>query len=115
MTLDLGAFPQTPEGALDLLRDSTVLARVTGTERLIVKTPAEAHRIPTIADNVQALEEAARAAETALDGSAPVQATDITTADATEAMYAEARSLVDAVLELDTDPGRALLQAFNRG
>ncbi|MFG2877799.1 methylaspartate mutase [Streptomyces sp. NPDC048337] len=120
----MGVFPQTPEGALDLLRSSAVLARVTGTERLIVKTPAEAHRIPTIADNVQALEEAARAAETVLDA-VPGKAAGPAFADGAfgdpsfdggaEAMYAEARALIDAVLELDTDPGRALLTAFRRG
>lgn len=110
----MGVFPQTSEGALDLLRSSAVLARVTGTERLIVKTPAEAHRIPTIADNVQALEEAARAAETVLDGADPA-VTDGAMTDGVEAMYTEARALVDAVLELDTDPGLALLKAFRRG
>ncbi|MFD9409755.1 methylaspartate mutase [Streptomyces sp. NPDC059989] len=121
----MGVFPQTSEGALDLLRSSAVLARVTGTERLIVKTPAEAHRIPTIADNVQALEEAARAASTVLDGAAPIKtpgllgadpvSADPAVTDGAEAMYEEARALVDAVLELDTDPGPALLKAFRRG
>ena len=103
----MGVFPQTLLGALELLRSSAVLARVTGSERLIVKTAAEAFRIPTVADNVQALEEAARAAREA--GPAQGRKAD------DNGLYEEARTLVEAVLELDPDVGNALLGAFARG
>ncbi|WP_371617041.1 methylaspartate mutase [Streptomyces sp. NBC_00454] len=103
----MGVFPRTEAGALALLRSSAVLAAATGTERMIVKTPAEAHRIPTVADNILALEEAALAA----DGIAPDAAASLTG----NPVLAEARLLVDAVLELDEDMGQALLKAFARG
>nr|WP_262985445.1 methylaspartate mutase [Streptomyces sp. San01] len=103
----MGVFPQTEAGAMALLRSSAVLAQVTGTERMIVKTAAEAFRIPSVVDNVQALEEAAAAARTA-DSAQASQADD-------SGLYEEARALVEAVLELDTDMGRALLGAFARG
>lgn len=103
----MGVFPQTEQGAMQLLRSSAVLAQVTSTERMIVKTAAEAFRIPTVADNVQALEEAATAAREA-------DAATVPEADHS-GLYEEARALVEAVLELDTDMGRALLGAFARG
>jgi methylaspartate mutase epsilon subunit len=103
----MGVFPRTTDGALELLRRSAQLARTTGAERLIVKTPAEAHRIPTVADNVRALEEAAAAAR------ATDPAPHAPTAD--NEVYTEARTLVHAVLELGPDVGRCLLKAFARG
>lgn len=103
----MGVFPRTTEGALALLRDSARLAALTGTERLIVKTPAEAHRIPTIQDNVHALEEAALAAA-AERGRTPDAGDEY-------GVLAEARSLVEAVLEIHPDMGRALTEAFRRG
>ncbi|AJT63011.3 hypothetical protein T261_1325 [Streptomyces lydicus] len=111
----MGVFPRTPAGALSLLRDSAVLAAVTGTERMIVKTPAEAHRIPTVADNIQALEEAARSAEAAAGLSPGLLGPDAGTARGDNPVYAEARALIDAVLHLDADVGKALLQAFAKG
>ncbi|MET9348780.1 methylaspartate mutase [Streptomyces termitum] len=58
----MGVFPATPGGARLLLEDAARLAVRAGAARLIVKTTAEAHRIPTVAENVRALETAAAAA-----------------------------------------------------
>ncbi|MFG2826172.1 methylaspartate mutase [Streptomyces sp. NPDC048434] len=106
----MGVFPRTEPGALALLRHSARLAVRTGAERLIVKTTAEAHRIPTVEDNVRSLEEAARTARLArAEGlHQPAPAPD-------DGVYDEARALVEAVLELDPDVGRALTAAFARG
>ncbi|GAA1946205.1 methylaspartate mutase [Streptomyces durmitorensis] len=111
----MGVFPRTPGGALSLLRDSAVLAAVTGTERMIVKTPAEAHRIPTVADNIQALQEAARAAESAAWLPPDTSGAEAADPAGDNPVYAEARALVHAVLNLDTDIGAALLKAFAKG
>lgn len=102
----MGVFPRSTEGALELLRHSAVLAVRTGTERLIVKTPVEAFRIPTIEDNVVALEEAARVAAATRPEPAGEDELDV---------YGEARALVEAVLELHPDVGQALITAFERG
>ncbi|MEU7019580.1 methylaspartate mutase [Streptomyces sp. NPDC046203] len=120
----MGVFPRTVGGALELLRDSARLAAITGTERMIVKTPAEAHRIPTIEDNITALEEAARAArearearEATVNGIGAGLGLGIGTG-ATEGEFgvlAEARTLVEAVLDLHPDIDRALVLAFSRG
>jgi methylaspartate mutase epsilon subunit len=103
----MGAYPVTETGAYRLLGQAARLAVRTGAERLIVKTVAESRRIPTIEENVAALEHAARTAET--EGpAAPDPGTDSQT-------YAEALALVEAVLDLHHDVGRALLLAFERG
>ncbi|PRY34534.1 aspartyl/asparaginyl-tRNA synthetase [Umezawaea tangerina] len=102
----MGVYPRTPKGALSLLAGAARLAARTGGARLIVKTVAESSRIPTIAENVAALEHAARAAERA--GTAPA-------GDDDSAVYQEARAIVDAVLDLDPDLGRGLVRAFELG
>uniref|UniRef100_UPI0037FE6417 methylaspartate mutase n=1 Tax=Streptomyces sp. NPDC091383 TaxID=3365996 RepID=UPI0037FE6417 len=106
----MGLYPRTREGALELLERSAELAVQAGAARLIVKTAAEAHRIPTVAENVEALRVASAAArntrKTAAAGVPDVSDNPV---------YAEARALIDAVLGLDADLGRALLAAFARG
>lgn len=108
----MGVFPQTRRGALEILRDSARLAIRTGSERLIVKTTAEAHRIPTVADNITALEHAHRASLD--DSGARVHAPDPGQARRTE-VYAGARALIDAVLNMSDDLGKALAVSFSRG
>jgi methylaspartate mutase epsilon subunit len=104
----MGVYPRTPDGARALLEASARLAVRTGAERLIVKTIAEAHRIPTIEENVAALETAALVA--ADERRNP----ELASIDDT-GIYAEARALIDAVLDLGPDIGRALVGAFDRG
>jgi methylaspartate mutase epsilon subunit len=104
----MGVYPRTAAGAAGLLAEAARLAVRTGAARLIVKTAAEAYRIPTVAENVAALEAAAAAAaaERLVLPAGPPADTGI---------YTEARALVDAVLDLDADLGRALITAFGRG
>lgn len=102
----MGAYPVTEPGAYRLLGQAAELAVRTGSERLIVKTVAESRRIPTIAENVAALEYAARAAEAARAAPHP---------DGDTETYAEALALVEGVLNLHSDLARALLLAFERG
>jgi methylaspartate mutase epsilon subunit len=104
----MGQYPLTEEGGSALQRLATVLAIRTGSERLIVKTAAEAFRIPTIAENVQALESSARAAAAAATGPETPDAADT-------GIYQEARDIVEAVLEPEPDVARALVKAFKLG
>ncbi|MFI1308491.1 methylaspartate mutase [Streptomyces sioyaensis] len=112
----MGVYPRTPEGCYRLLGQAAELAVTTGSERLIVKTVAESQRIPTITENVAALEYAGRVAEAAAGtgdacpaGGGPAAGTG------DSQTYAEARALVDAVLNSHPDVGHALLLAFKRG
>ncbi|VVJ19503.1 Similar to glutamate mutase subumit E [Amycolatopsis camponoti] len=102
----MGLFPRTSDGARGLLGTAAELAVSTGSERLIVKTTAEAHRIPTVAENVAALEHA---------GAVARSVTGKATVDRDNQVYREAYALVDAVLNSHADLGRAIVVAFKRG
>ncbi|MCX4743035.1 MULTISPECIES: methylaspartate mutase [Streptomyces] len=103
----MGLYPQTQDGAFRLLDQAVDLAVTGGAQRLIVKTAAESRRIPTVEENVRALEYAAQAAHRVPRAPADTGADSAT--------YEEARTLVDAVLNLHTDVGSALLLAFRKG
>lgn len=110
----MGLFPSTIEGAQALLDESVRLATESEAERLIVKTALEAFRIPTIEENVAALERSAALANsvrrmTMADGFF----FDVNEADSET--YTEARALIEAVLGLDPDIDTALLKAFEKG
>ncbi len=109
----MGLYPVTEHGAYGLLSDAARLAVDTGAERLIVKTVAESRRIPTIEENVAALEAAARSARTTVPGSVPPARAETAAADSET--YQEAAALVHAVLDLHPDPGVAMAKAFARG
>ena len=110
----MGLAPRTPEGARNLLAGAVELAVATGSARLIVKTVAEAHRIPTIAENIAALEHAAAVADSAAGSAAGSVAPDRGEDDGGQ-VYLEAHALVDAVLNSAPEIGRAMLSAFKRG
>ena len=103
----MGLFPSSESGARSLLRDSARLAVRTGTERLIVKTTAEAHRIPTVAENVAALTDAHRAAAVFRPAAAS-RATD-------SQVYWDAKTLIDTVRGSAPSLAEALPLAFERG
>lgn len=105
----MGVYPESALGAYRLLAHAAELAVVTGSERLIVKTVAEARRIPTIAENVVALEFASRSA-----AAAPREEVGEKYLGDSQ-IYLEARALVDAVLNLGPDLGTSLYTAFQRG
>ncbi|MFJ3901607.1 FAD/NAD(P)-binding protein [Streptomyces sp. NPDC090025] len=113
----MGVYPRTVPGARLLLRRSAELAVHGGAQRLIVKTEVEAHRIPTVAENLTALSVAADAARGARARPRPVPGAGPggPAGGDTEEILAEARALVTAVLALADDLGLALLKAFDRG
>ncbi|WNV85357.1 methylaspartate mutase [Umezawaea sp. Da 62-37] len=102
----MGMFPRTPGGARGLLGRAAELAVTTGSERLIVKTTAEAHRIPTVVENIAALEHA---------GATARSVTGKVAVDSDNQVYREAFALVSAVLNSHADLGRAIVIAFKRG
>jgi len=108
----MGVYPRTPEGARLLLESSARVAVRGGAQRLIVKTVAEAHRIPTVEENIAALEFASRAA-------AGARTEECALPWAWEADYSriheEARALIEAALEADSDVGAALHRSFRHG
>ncbi|WP_052390993.1 FAD/NAD(P)-binding protein [Streptomyces sp. NRRL B-24484] len=108
----MGVFPRSVAGAGLLLKRSADLAVRGGAERLIVKTETEAHRIPTVAENLTALRAAAAQARRTRRELA--EAPREVSGEAGEVLL-EARALITAVLSLSDDVGTALLRAFHRG
>ncbi len=107
----MGVFPETHEGAELLIKESARVARIGGAERLIVKTVSEAKAIPTINDNLQAL-------EWCFNESAKYKMGDglgYKHQSLTDELVTESKSLVDAVLTLDSDLGQAIQKAFQQG
>lgn len=111
----MGVYPPETPAATSLLEESVALAVHGGAARLIVKTTAEASRIPTVGENVAALEHAAVTAEGARLAAPPPGDDRGERATPDSGTYQEARALVEATLDLDPDIGEALALAFERG
>jgi methylaspartate mutase epsilon subunit len=107
----MGVYPRTAAGARSLLMESVDVAVRGGAERLITKTEAEAHRIPTIGENIAALEAAASRGRWARRGATLPTARE---ADCEEVLT-EAAALIEAVLDQAADMGKALRKAFAAG
>lgn len=108
----MGVYPRSDAGAGLLLDNSARIAVRGGASRLIVKTAAEAHRIPTVTENVTALERAALSARyAATDACELPWARQVDC----EAIYSEASALVRTVLLRSSDVGTALTGAFADG
>lgn len=106
----MGLFPMTYDGARRLIEESARVAARSGSERLIVKTVAEAFRIPTIEENVAALTWAYEASK----GVGRLER-DPQVEWHREVVYAQAKCLVDLVLDLDPSLPRAIEAAFGKG
>lgn len=105
----MGPFPETLAGAKKLIEKSARIAKVTGLERLIVKTSVEATHIPTISDNLIALRWANDVQTSAEDYSWTHNNmyTDIITQ--------HARDIIETVLNLSNDLSYAIRIAFKKG
>lgn len=106
----MGKFPRSVQGATRLLKASVRLAVRTGVARLLVKTVAEAHRIPTIAENIRALEVADTTTKIFSQSASVPRNVHLDSQ-----VYLEARTLIDAVAHLDDDLGTGLRKAFLKG
>jgi methylaspartate mutase epsilon subunit len=107
----MGIFPKSTAGAKLLIEDSIRIARYTRTERVIVKTAAEAHQIPSIKQNIDALNWASETKAPFMDKETILQKA----AEHKEIVYQQARTLIDVVLNLDSDIEKAILKAFSKG
>jgi methylaspartate mutase epsilon subunit len=105
----MGIFPQTTQGAKRLMVDSIGTVLAAGAERVIVKTPVESSRIPSIEENVASLEYTQWL----------LNENSMETSPADEDEYglivAEADSIIESVLSLDADIKSAVATAFRLG
>lgn len=106
----MGVYPETEAGAHRLLIDSARLAAQSGAARLIVKTKAEAFSIPSVGDNVEALDIAAATVR----GVDAIAERKVSTDDRCT-IEAEVWAILDAVRSLSPDVASCLTIAFTRG
>ncbi|MER5949921.1 methylaspartate mutase [Streptomyces sp. NPDC001904] len=104
----MGLFPETSDGATTLNERAAALAVAGGAERLIVKTSAEAVRIPTIEENATALRRAAAIARKERLRTGERIPDDAPLASA-------AASLIESALACGSHIDEALVAAFRRG
>ncbi|HEY9404141.1 MAG TPA: methylaspartate mutase subunit E [Pyrinomonadaceae bacterium] len=64
----MAAFPANRERAADIIYNSAITAAQSGATRIIIKTPSEAIRIPTLADNLHGIDLVQRGMAAAADG-----------------------------------------------
>lgn len=107
----MGKFPRSFEGAKAIMEESVRAAVRGGAERLIVKTVKEAHQIPTIEDNIHALDQANQVAITERNNH--FLQPDI--AEWTAQIFEEADFLINLLLNLDTSLEKSMVRAFKKG
>lgn len=107
----MGVFPKTIAGALKLLRESVLLAVLTKSERLIVKTPLEAYRIPTIQENIASLEFTSFCAEEFKQNKSIYENDE----EEYERIYLQAKLLIDLVLNNGKNISEGIYHCFKQG
>lgn len=108
----MAAFPESPARAEELIYNSAVTMALSGATRVLIKTPAEAIKIPTLGDNVQALGLVTRgladAARLTVDESRVAQECEIT--------EREAQAMLDSVILCGRGHVAAgVVEGFRRG
>ncbi|NSY39776.1 methylaspartate mutase [Leisingera sp. ANG59] len=106
----MGFFPKSLDGFRRISTDALRVAKQAGVQRIILKTPVESKRIPTIRENVASMEFAAQILRHPQTGSGlPFDR------DEYRRILSQASTLIDQVLQLDPDLSQALLMAFASG
>lgn len=104
----MGVFPETILGSTRVIRDSVRVAKKASVSRIIVKTPLESKRIPSIVENIASLEFVDHCYADEVDE----LYLDIGERDR---IFNDACVLIDSVLSLDSEIANCLSSAFNKG
>jgi methylaspartate mutase epsilon subunit len=94
----MGAFPENPAKARELLSGSAATARASGATRLMLKTYSEAVCIPSAADNVDSMNLVRRAIAMARPGDHADRTQQLSEEE--DVIAAESRAIIDSALEL---------------
>jgi methylaspartate mutase epsilon subunit len=108
----MAAFPESVDRAEALIRESAVTAALGRATRVLVKTPVEARRIPTVADNIRGIELTRAGMETAKHRQYDAAAV----AEECAVIAREVDAILASVLECDAkNLANAIVRAFRRG
>ncbi|MCB0606243.1 MAG: methylaspartate mutase [Lewinellaceae bacterium] len=106
----MGKFPVTVHGAKAIMKDSVRIAKSGKADRIIVKTIKEAHQIPSIEDNRDALIQADRDFRAPLD---PLE--EQIDPGEVERITEEADFLIEVLLNADNNLENAIAAVFSKG
>lgn len=106
----MGLYPATAIGARAVLKESVKIAKLSGVERLVVKTEVESLRIPTFEENINALIYAHRM-------SSFQDVSDDFKFDQEEyyRIKDQVQCIIGTVLNLDQKVGQAIIKALHQG
>lgn len=108
----MAAFPPRREQAAHLIYNSAVTAALSGATRVIVKTPAEATRIPTVEDNIEGISIVSQGVSDASE----VEIDEARIADECELIGKEVEAMIESVIFSGKgDITRGIISAFDKG
>jgi methylaspartate mutase epsilon subunit len=90
----MAAFPDNPERAAELIYNSAVTGALSGATRMMLKTPVEAYRIPTLKDNVDGISLVSRGVSAAN----PEMINEARVADECAHIRRETQSILESVI-----------------
>jgi methylaspartate mutase epsilon subunit len=105
----MGIFPSTLRGSTGLINDCIQLAKIARAERIIVKTPVESERIPSMEENLASLE-FSHYCTTSPDGVA-----HLLDEYEMQRIVKEATSIIESTLQAGPDIYQAIPAAFEAG
>ncbi|HVF49519.1 MAG TPA: methylaspartate mutase subunit E [Pyrinomonadaceae bacterium] len=108
----MAAFPPHPERAADLIYNSAITAALSGATRVIVKTPAEAYKIPTMEDNVHGIDLVHRGIAEAKG----VQVCETRLAEECEHIRREVEAIIESIIFCGNgDIAQGVVTGFEKG
>jgi methylaspartate mutase epsilon subunit len=108
----MAAFPETQKRSRELIYNSAITAALSGATRVITKTCVESLRIPTIADNADAI----NLVRTGVADAAPLQLDEPKIADECALIEREVESILDSVVHCGRGSlATGVVQAFRQG
>lgn len=108
----MAAFPQQLERAEDLIRSSATTAALSGATRIIVKTPAESLKIPTLEDNLHGLSLAQRGIEEAKG----IEVCEVRVSEECEIIRREVEAIIESVIYCGGgDIAQGVVNGFAKG
>jgi methylaspartate mutase epsilon subunit len=108
----MAAFPETQERSRELIYNSAITAALSGTTRVIVKTCVESLRIPTVADNADAI----NLVRTGVADAATMQLDEVKIAEECAIIEREVESILESVIHCGRGSLAAgIVEGFRQG
>ncbi len=108
----MAAFPETQKRSRELIYNSAITAALSGATRVIVKTCVESLRIPTVADNADAI----NLVRTGVADAAALPLDELKIADECAIIEREVEFILDSVIHCGRGSlARGVAQAFRQG